>query len=173
MECPPELVLFVVNRTEEGGLLRSTGHTETETRRVMVDYLDNRSSQNSELWLEGIATLENLRDKNAIIKYRQSVPIDQWLVARPSIDSPVCIEFDHAVADWEQRVDAGDEIDLDISWSVRLFDRADLNEDGVVDAADFGLLLQGWGNAGTPADINQDGIVNGVDLGWLFERWSN
>jgi len=172
MECPPELVLFVVDRTEEGGLLRSTGHTETETRLVMVDYLDNRNNQGSELWLQGIATLKNLRDQNAVIKYRQSVPIDQWLVARPPVDSPVCIEFGNAVVYWEQRVDEKSEIDLDISWSVELFDRADLNEDGIVDSTDLGLLLQGWGNTNTKADINQDGVVDGVDLGRLFERWS-
>ena len=44
---------------------------------------------------------------------------------------------------------------------------ADLNNNGVVDGADLGLLLGNWGNSGI-GDINNDGIVNGADLGTLL-----
>ncbi|MFO0961840.1 MAG: hypothetical protein U0625_02925 [Phycisphaerales bacterium] len=46
----------------------------------------------------------------------------------------------------------------------------DLNNDGVVNGADLGLLLGNWGNAGI-GDINNDGIVNGADLGLLLGNW--
>ncbi len=48
---------------------------------------------------------------------------------------------------------------------------ADLNQDGHVDGADLGILLGGWGQAGSPADINDDGIVDGADLGVLLGAW--
>jgi len=54
---------------------------------------------------------------------------------------------------------------------------ADLNGDGVVDAADLGALLSQWGSCrggseNCPADLNGDGVVDGADLGLLLENWS-
>ena len=50
---------------------------------------------------------------------------------------------------------------------------ADLNNDGVVNGADLGLMLGSWGNCPAPckADLNSDGIVNGADLGLLLGAW--
>ncbi|RLS21737.1 MAG: hypothetical protein DWH71_04060 [Planctomycetota bacterium] len=47
----------------------------------------------------------------------------------------------------------------------------DINGDGVVNGADLGLLLSGWGQPG-PTDLNNDGITNGFDLGVLLTNWS-
>ena len=47
---------------------------------------------------------------------------------------------------------------------------ADLNGDGIVDAADLGLMIVAWG---TPnADLNGDGTTNSADLGLLIAAWS-
>ena len=49
----------------------------------------------------------------------------------------------------------------------------DLNGDGVVNAADLGLILAMWGNCKCcSADINGDGLVNGADLAWILSAWS-
>ena len=48
---------------------------------------------------------------------------------------------------------------------------ADLNGDGIVDGADLGLLLIGWGTTG-PGDINGDGVVDGADLGLMLIGWT-
>jgi len=49
---------------------------------------------------------------------------------------------------------------------------ADLSGDGVVDGADLGLLLAGWGGCpGCVEDISQDGAVDGADLGLLLAAW--
>ena len=48
---------------------------------------------------------------------------------------------------------------------------ADLDLDGDVDAADFGRLLQAWGEPGGAADLNDDGQVNPADIGRLFVEW--
>src|SRR5262249_53473999 len=47
---------------------------------------------------------------------------------------------------------------------------ADLNCDGVVNAADLGILLGGWGS-GPIGDLNGYGVVNAVDLGILLGSW--
>jgi hypothetical protein len=51
---------------------------------------------------------------------------------------------------------------------------ADLFGDGIVNGADLGILLAGWGACGTgtcAADLNGDGQVNGADLGILLSGW--
>ena len=51
---------------------------------------------------------------------------------------------------------------------------ADINEDGLVDGLDLGLLLQGWNSIGCDdcvGDLNNDGKVNGIDLGLFFAAW--
>jgi hypothetical protein len=50
---------------------------------------------------------------------------------------------------------------------------ADLSGDGVVNAADLGLLLSSWGIAGSAGngDVNRDGVVNAQDLGELLANW--
>ena len=45
----------------------------------------------------------------------------------------------------------------------------DLNNDGVVNGADLGLMLGAWGTAG--GDVNGDGVTNGADLGLLLGAW--
>ena len=49
---------------------------------------------------------------------------------------------------------------------------ADLNDDGVVDSRDFGILLSSWGGVGGPADLDQDGDVDRDDADLLIAQWS-
>ena len=49
---------------------------------------------------------------------------------------------------------------------------ADLNADGVVDAADLAELLSSWGPCGECAtDFDQDGNVDAADLAELLAAW--
>ena len=50
----------------------------------------------------------------------------------------------------------------------------DINQDGVVNAADLGALIGDWGCTGPDcvADVNQDGIVNSADLGLVIGAWN-
>ena len=48
----------------------------------------------------------------------------------------------------------------------------DIDENGVVDGGDMGLLLAEWGICSPcQADFSGDGIVNGADLGLLLGAW--
>ena len=47
----------------------------------------------------------------------------------------------------------------------------DLNEDGIIDAADLSILLSEWGNPKSVADIDGDGTVGATDLATLLSNW--
>ena len=55
--------------------------------------------------------------------------------------------------------------------SVSSYSPADLNCDGLVNGADLGLLLSGWGTTG-PGDLNGDGTVDGADMGLMLASWT-
>ena len=57
--------------------------------------------------------------------------------------------------------------------SITVVRSADLDEDGTVTAADFGMLFAQWGpaSAKSTADLDADGFVNGADLGRMIDRW--
>lgn len=47
----------------------------------------------------------------------------------------------------------------------------DLDGNGMVDGADFGLLLAAFNSTSSDADLDQDGTVTGADLGVLLSAW--
>ena len=53
----------------------------------------------------------------------------------------------------------------------------DLNGDGIVDGADFGLLLSGFGSCpkkgDCPGDLDGNGVVDGADIGLLLATWGD
>ena len=49
----------------------------------------------------------------------------------------------------------------------------DINDDGVVDGVDLGLLINEWGTENSQADLDSNGIVDSVDLHILLANWSN
>jgi hypothetical protein len=50
---------------------------------------------------------------------------------------------------------------------------ADVNEDGIVNSADLGLVIGAWGVCdGCREDISGDGFVNAIDIGLLIAGWS-
>lgn len=48
----------------------------------------------------------------------------------------------------------------------------DLNDDGVVDGADLGILLSVWNQSGV-GDLDGSGAVDGADLGQLLAAWGS
>ena len=52
---------------------------------------------------------------------------------------------------------------------------ADLNQDGIVDGVDLGIVFGNWGECGVDciADFNFDGLVDGVDLAFMLSNWGS
>lgn len=171
-DCPPPLVYFEVDRSTVDDVTTSVGHHRTPTRLIVVEYRDNRESYERQIWLQGQATLTNGRLKSNIIRYRHTIKVDPWFVPVIPDDSPVCFDSGKLVGYWEARLGSGESVTIDIGWSVDIYDRADFNQDGLVDAVDLGILLAAWGRYDVGEDLDQNGVVNGEDLGWFFTRWS-
>lgn len=57
-----------------------------------------------------------------------------------------------------------------IRWHSAASRPADLNGDGLVDAADLALVLAGWGGDG-PTDLNGDGTTDSIDIGLILADW--
>ena len=89
-------------------------------------------------------------------------------------DASFAVENTTACANMPDQI-AGEWIDLGGNWisnSCAEECPADLDSNGVVDGADFGLLLLEWGDCdGCTADLDGDGIVGGKDLGLLLVSW--
>ena len=49
---------------------------------------------------------------------------------------------------------------------------ADLNHDGLVNGADFGILLSLWGTSDPEADLDGNGTVGGSDIGAMLAAWT-
>ena len=48
----------------------------------------------------------------------------------------------------------------------------DLNHDGQVNGADFGILLSLWGTSDPYADLDGSGEVGGGDIGVMLAAWT-
>ena len=166
------MVIFDTDRSEENGITKSIGWEVTPTRQVYTKYEDNRTSYIKTLWLSGEANLTNWRRKKAIIKYRHQIEIDPWLRPKINWTTPVCFEDGAVVGYWEASLLTGETANIDISWSVDLFDKADFNMDGVVDAEDLGSLMAWYGSDHDWFDLNSDGVVDSYDIGFFLTRWT-
>ena len=62
-------------------------------------------------------------------------------------------------------------VDGDIQAAIDGASDGDLNDDGVVDAADIGLLFAVWGSDDPEADFDGDGTVGAFDLGYVLGYW--
>lgn len=59
---------------------------------------------------------------------------------------------------------------ITVTIAPRVFNRGDLDGDGLVGASDLSNLLSQWGENGL-ADLNLDGVVGAPDLAILLSRW--
>lgn len=56
--------------------------------------------------------------------------------------------------------------------NAKTFKISDLNNDGLINVADAGIMMSYWNSAAKPsADLNQDGIVNINDAGIMMSEW--
>ncbi len=66
----------------------------------------------------------------------------------------------------------GDSFGTAILRSAQVQEPGDLNADGIVNGADLGILLTGWGGGSGVGDLNGDGTIDGADLGILLTSWT-
>ena len=59
---------------------------------------------------------------------------------------------------------------INLTISARVFNRGDVDGDGIIGATDLAILLSSWNGNGI-ADLNVDGIIDSIDLAMLLGGW--
>ena len=59
---------------------------------------------------------------------------------------------------------------INLTISARVFNRGDIDGDGMVGASDLASLLSSWNGNGI-GDLNVDGIIDSIDLAILLSAW--
>lgn len=120
-------------------------------------------------------------DDNAGAAYVYTLIDDQWVMTSKleSTDPEITGEFGHDVAinGDTALIGAWRELNTNPTGAAYIYDltmfdcTGDLNFDGVVDAADLGILVANFGTTSEAADINGDGIVDAADLGLIVSAF--
>ena len=171
--CSPPLPFFEVTRESLGnGWVHTTGEMSNKTRKIQVDYIDNRENPGLLFDSQGYVILTNLSDSRfRLIKYRHTVdlPKGSYIIHQEKDWYQVCAEDGEVIFFVSNRVGSWP-VTHHWAYSVEISPYGDLNGDGCVDGADLGLVMSAWGT--NLADFNNDGITNGLDVGIFFENWT-
>lgn len=160
------------------GRVMTVSYNSSPTYEMTAVYYHDAFDGPGTITMEGDITSTNLRSVDAINRFRQSLLVPEDLVPFIAPESPVC--WDEAqrrlITLYENQVPTGGEQHVfPISWTIQLRKSsqiADINADGVVNAADQGILTAAWNTDDYLCDLNKDGIVDAADLGILFSQWS-
>lgn len=171
--CPPRLEPMASTVVAIDGVTVVDSIADLPTRLIHATY--SYEVVDGTLDCEGQVEYQNRTTGLRRLKYRQSIPAPAGWKPKQGQDeaSGACGDRDRVVVlVTADRLAAGESRTVDLRWSVPLFRRADLNEDGRVDSADQGILFSDWSTDAWRSDLNGDGVVNGEDLGRLQEAWT-
>ncbi len=174
-DCPPPMVSFGVHRLVlEDGWLHSTGGMASDTRVVEVNYYDNRNIVLDQLASQGQVTLTNQTEDRRNIKYRHTVqiPTGEYTVHYSGEAYEVCAQDGTITFFTLVPMDPATSTVVEWDYVVEIDRHGDLNNDGRVSGYDIGLFMGCWGTDLVEADFNLDGIVNAEDFGILLENWT-
>ena len=184
-DCGPKLQPMTTTRIpdfdaegNETGRMITVSEADTETRTIVAAYDTPYGNYIGTYSMDGTVDFTNKTDVSRKMRFRQSILLDEGVMPIiPPAFSEVCWEPDirRLITYYEQVVQPGETVEVPIFWEIttRLEGQiADVNGDGIVDAADQGLLMAAFGTSDPLYDLNQDGIVNGDDLGILLSQWS-
>lgn len=178
-DCPPHLIPFDVDRvTDADGITWSSGEGETDTRRIIVSYQDNRTTASAEFRSTGVVTMVANEGRRRI-KYRMQVQIPRgvaYVVDNPD-GTPWVGGYDACAEDGVLVVYAERAVDFhtprSTSWDVLVLIGllGDFNDDGRVDGRDLAAVLANWGFDGV-TDLDGNDTTDGSDLAILFANWT-
>lgn len=133
---------------------------------VRTTIFDNHSSDRG--FYPGPIKLSYTIEGNTTVVDMQWVGNSMWRGVIPAVDTADTVTYHVIAEDRAGNVATGDELSFEV---VGGGIPGDFNGDGIVDGADLGTLLGGWGNSGE-TDLNGDGTTDGGDLGILLGSWT-
>ena len=171
--CPPMLPPMEIERVVHANFVESRCEMVRPKSEISAFYEDNRGFVHEEFWSEGQVEMHNLASHQLTLRYVQQVMAPEHYDICIEDANGWCYESDKGRLSFFVSKSIPPGRSYILPWSVRfdLVPRSDLNNDGVVDSADMGLLFAAWST--DSADINRDGVTNGQDLGILLEQWTS
>ena len=93
-----------------------------------------------------------------------------YTISQDSTEYEVCASDGEVIFYFEKILQTGVPHTQEWMYSVEIEPWGDLNQDGLINGSDLGLLFGQWGTNDT-GDFNFDGIVDGQDLAILLINW--
>ena len=184
-DCGPKLQSMTTTRIPDfdadgnpNGRMITVSEADTDTRTIVAAYDTPYGDFIGTYSMDGTIEFTNKSDRRRRLRFRQSILLDQGIMPIiPPAFSEVCWESDirRLITYYEQVLEPGETIEVPIFWEIttRLEAQlADVNADGIVDAADQGLLMAAFGTNNPLYDLDQSGVVDSADLGILLSQWS-
>lgn len=184
-DCGPKLNPMTTTRVPDfgadgnpTGLMITVSEADTETRTIVAAYDTPYGDYIGTYSMDGTIQFTNKSTQRRKIRFRQSILLDVGIMPIiPPAFSEVCWEPDirRLITYYEQVLEPGENVEVPIFWEIitRLEAQlADVNADGIVDAADQGLLMAAFGTNNPLYDLDQSGVVDSADLGILLSQWS-
>ncbi len=168
--CAVALTAMQATRLFLDGIWVVEAHDDNATKKTDVIYTIETTDW--EWQMDGEITTQNKMASNRLhtFQMRWKIPDGKKPVVT---DGDVCWEWSQRVivAEWKTAVGPLQTEVVPIDWAIRLHHVADINEDGIVDGEDRGILFADWQTDSQRSDLNRDGVVNGEDLGLLNVCW--
>lgn len=173
LQCAPLERRIPVEREAIAGWVHTSFETRTDLRRQVVSYMVNHPSATDRVELHGTMTATNL-SKSSIVLCTYRIELEGSCLPYGSVREigEFCYHeaSDRYLLTIESRLLPGQTEVVDFSGHIDTRNDYDLDENGIVDGEDLGVLLSSWGGDNV-GDINRDGLVDGDDLGLFSAHW--
>ena len=177
-DCPPQMQQM--NREVIVEPMRWTVRSiaDEPTRRVESNYvvsIQNRTERAKYvIESEGTVSMTSRLPQLVKIKYRTTFePPFPWRLTGAASEA-VCLEDESVtLLIVEDPVRPSETILTAFYWTAEVVRSTDINQDGVVDGADIGLLMVDYGTSAPRSDLNRDNAVDSSDLGLLLSDFGS
>tara|TARA_R110002012_G_scaffold158753_4_gene320294 strand:+ start:351 stop:926 length:576 start_codon:yes stop_codon:yes gene_type:complete len=183
-DCPSSVTNMTYTEITKNGITYTTGIQDNPSHTVITNQIDNRKTATSVFDTQGTVTMGHIDVfKLNHIEYTYSIDLPPGEVVVYQHD-----DFYTYNSTWVDYCLKPQKLTIHVSgvfwgamfrsfvWRLSVFvdtPDGDINNDGVVNGVDLGLLINEWGTENSQADLDSNGIVDSVDLHILLANWSN
>ena len=160
-DCPSSVTNMTYTEITKNGITYTTGIQDNPSHTVITNQIDNRKTATSVFDTQGTVTMGVVYQHDDFYTYN-STWVDYCL-------KPQKLTIHVSGVFWGAMFRS-------FVWRLSVFvdtPDGDINNDGVVNGVDLGLLINEWGTENSQADLDSNGIVDSVDLHILLANWSN
>ena len=171
MDCQPPQPTMTCIQSQIDGTEYISCSTDRDGYLLEVDY--TRSLLQNTLVIDGVMFATNKQTNVKKINHKQvsRVPIN-YKVDPEFHSDDICV-VGHVLIITNSVLVSGVKTEAkEFVWNVPLTPAADINNDGIIDGEDLGIVYADWGTSVFRSDLNRDGKVDGSDLGLIIIAWT-